>query len=279
MKKIVLTLFLIIAVSAALFFGKKYVPQLTNDNGQLTVNSSPKTTVFINGDKKDETPFVGKLKPGTYELQLVPESDTSASTWQQQVTVNKGVETNVNVNLGPTDNQSSWQIITIESTNKGTTEVAVFSNADTGELFIDGERKGTTPLTLPNISEGVHELRILAPGYAEMPVNFTVTKNYKIQVNTQLAKLDLAGEDQTASNSATTATGGNEPASQKVKILSTPTGWLRVRSDPSTSKDEVTKVKPGEEYPYVEESNGWYKIEYETGKTGWISGDYAQKVE
>jgi len=42
----------------------------------------------------------------------------------------------------------------------------------------------------------------------------------------------------------------------------------------------LAKVNPGETYPYSnEEKNGWYKIEYETGKEGWISKVYADLTE
>ena len=33
-------------------------------------------------------------------------------------------------------------------------------------------------------------------------------------------------------------------------------------------------------YPYLEEEeNDWYKIEYEEGEEGWVSGVYAELVE
>ncbi len=50
-----------------------------------------------------------------------------------------------------------------------------------------------------------------------------------------------------------------------------------MRKEPSTSAQELAKVNPGEEYPLLEEKSGWYKIEYEIGKEGWISATYAQK--
>ena len=64
---------------------------------------------------------------------------------------------------------------------------------------------------------------------------------------------------------------------KKVTILDTPTGWLRVRSEPSTAGTEVAKVDPGKEFPFLEEDGEWYKIEYASGQIGWISSEYASK--
>jgi len=65
----------------------------------------------------------------------------------------------------------------------------------------------------------------------------------------------------------------------RLKILPTGVGFLRVRSGPGTSYSEVTKVTPGEEYPFLEESSGWYKIKLPDGRVGWISGRWARKIE
>ena len=72
-----------------------------------------------------------------------------------------------------------------------------------------------------------------------------------------------------------------EPKQEEVEILSTPTGFLRVRSEPSTAGEEVAQVEPGDRFPYLDkdEDTGWFKIEYEDGEEGWVSNQYAKKVE
>ena len=72
-----------------------------------------------------------------------------------------------------------------------------------------------------------------------------------------------------------------------IEILSTPTGFLRVRAQPSTLSEEVGKVEPGQTFPLLEqdEKTGWFKIEFseagdgEPAQAGWISNQYAKKVE
>ena len=50
--------------------------------------------------------------------------------------------------------------------------------------------------------------------------------------------------------------------------------------EPSASATEAAKVNPGEMFPYLnEEKSGWYKIEYEEGKEGWVSGVYVELVK
>ena len=66
---------------------------------------------------------------------------------------------------------------------------------------------------------------------------------------------------------------------KQLEILSTPTGWLRVRFEPSLEASEAAKVDTGKTFAYFEEQSGWYQIEYEKGKKGWISAQYANPVE
>ena len=70
------------------------------------------------------------------------------------------------------------------------------------------------------------------------------------------------------------------PKTQSVKITSTPTGFLRVRSAPNRNSSEVGRVNPGETYPLLDSVTDWYFIKAELPATssGWISSEYAQKI-
>ena len=41
---------------------------------------------------------------------------------------------------------------------------------------------------------------------------------------------------------------------------------------------EEAQVKPGQKFSFIEEKEGWYKINYEGVKEGWIYGQYAEKA-
>src|SRR3989344_4775756 len=273
MKRVIFIIVLVILLAVGFYFGRDFLPQLTSNKGELTVQSSPKTTVFVNGDSKGQTALTTQLAPGMYEVRLEPEDTSSTAPWQQQVQVNRGVETFVTVTLGPTESASTWQIITLEKT-KGTTELAIASQKDGSEIFIDGERKGTSPLSFQDLAVGMHEVRLASSGVSDTLIKLDLPKGYKVQLSAHPAGLE--GTDATATDSATPSNGesATDSAQEKVKILETPTGWLRVRSEPSTSGSELAKVNPDEEYPLVEEKTDWYKIEYKDGMTGWISSEY-----
>ena len=60
---------------------------------------------------------------------------------------------------------------------------------------------------------------------------------------------------------------------QKVTVMETSTGWLRVRATPNGK--EIAKVNSGETYNLISEVNGWYEIELTDGTKGFISGEFA----
>lgn len=278
MKKIIILIVGLVIIGVGAFFAKDMITPLFNNKGELKIESNPKTTVFINGEEQGETPFQQKIDPGEYDVKLIPEDESSTTPWQHQVKVNAGVQTFVSTNLGPSEVASSWEIITLEKLKSDEMELSIFSQTDSAEIFIDGERKGTTPLSLQDLSEGTHDLRITSVGFAESTITVKTTSGYKLDVATQLARLDTReasiGDTKEATPSADT-----KKEKVMVKILDTPTGWLRVRDEASTAGEEVAKVDPGKEYAYIEEEGDWYKIEYEEGKEGWISSGYAEKVE
>ncbi|KXK11422.1 MAG: Bacterial SH3 domain protein [Microgenomates bacterium OLB23] len=63
-----------------------------------------------------------------------------------------------------------------------------------------------------------------------------------------------------------------------VTVNNTETGWLRVRTEPTLNASEAAKITPGRTFEVKEEKEGWYRIEYEKGKLGWVSSNYVTKV-
>ena len=70
-----------------------------------------------------------------------------------------------------------------------------------------------------------------------------------------------------------------EPEVSRVKILQNEVGYLNVRKGPGVSNAKLTRVKPGEEYEYIEEDKNWYKIVLSDSQTGWVSGNYVEEIE
>ncbi|MBI4058152.1 SH3 domain-containing protein, partial [Candidatus Gottesmanbacteria bacterium] len=82
--------------------------------------------------------------------------------------------------------------------------------------------------------------------------------------------------DSSPSPSATPAASPSVSISPTITltIKDTELGFLRVRGEPATSAPEVGQVSPGQTFTLQGEQDGWYKIEYTSGKTGWVSASY-----
>lgn len=280
----------------------------------LQVNSEPKATVFLNDSHVGQTPYFDeKLTPGEYTLKLVPDSvgDSKYITWQGIVKLNSGILTAVSRTLAESEDRASGYVLTLEpTTEKEKAKISVISTPDSVVVNLDGEPKGFTPLALDDVSEGDRLITISSPGFKDETIKAKAVKGYKLMLNVQLAKkleeapLTSSEEEATASaepspkasvKASTKPTASSKPSSDQeasgsasmakpyVKIKNTPTGYLKVRSEPSTSgKDDtvIAKILPGEVYKFIEANeSGWYKIEYQKGKQGWISAQYAELVK
>jgi len=75
----------------------------------------------------------------------------------------------------------------------------------------------------------------------------------------------------------TTTTPATPPPAM-LKVTATPTDFLNVRQSASLSSPIITKIHPGEAYPYTDYQNGWYKITLTDGTVGWVSEQYVKKL-
>lgn len=244
----------------------------------LKVVSNPPASVFLNDELLGKTPYEDKLSSGEYILKLIPEeSATGVSSWQGKVTLNPSVLTFVNRDLDKSELTSAGEIVFMEKINENEAQIAVFSTPDVVDVLLDGQKKGQTPILLRDVTDGDHDIAASSPGFLSRTVRIQTIPGFKVIVNFSLAldetsKLTEEGRDEK----------GEEREKEEkpyVLIKDTPTDFLRVREGPSTATKELSKVKPGEKYPFFEEKDGWFKIEYEDEKEGWVSGRYAEKIQ
>lgn len=264
-------------------------PQKTN-KAVLKLQSNPEATLFINNQHVGKTPYEEYVTPGEYTLKLIPDSTLDQIvSWEGKVTLTTGLLTYINRELGDKELTSAGEILQLEKISGNKAEVVVVSTPDGATVTLDGTEKGATPLIIDAISTGEHELTVSALGSVSRTVRIRATNGYKLTASFQLAisdtALPLSSPSPSASASASPKSSPKPsstphiPTKPYVKILDTPTGFLRVRQAPSTAATESARVKPGEYYPFKDEQNEWFKIEYEAGKLGWISSKYAQKFE
>ena len=238
----------------------------------LQVISEPRATVFLEGKHLGQTPLEDKeLEPGEFLIKLVPELE-SFNSWEQKIKLNPGILTVVKHEFAEDEEYESSEVLTLESlANKKLISLAIISSPDGALVKVNGATRGFAPISLEDVVEGSQLVSLSLPGYLEKEIKAKIILGRKLIINAKLAKEKIETEE--ASPSA------EEKESPYVEIGETPTGWLRVRLEPTTTATEAARVKPGEKYPFLGEEKGWYKIRYDEEKEGWISGQYASKHE
>lgn len=280
-KWILVWLVVLLALTGGFFaFRNRFSPaQAKLEIAQTNVPSQ----VFINGVQvSSSTPYEEFAKPGEITLRLVPVSpDKPRSVWETKITLTVGVTTVVRRDFGETDADSSGEILSFEKIGGKKAELAVVSVPDASEVEFDGNVRGYTPLPITNATSGQeHTLSVSHPDYTTREVtSLKPVPGYKLTAIVYLAQ-DPESKKQKEQEASSSATPVDEPKTAQVEIQETGTGFLRVRQDASKTSPEVAQVKPGQQFILIEESKDgeWYKIEYEKGKTGWISAQYAKKV-
>jgi len=284
-----------IAIAALIFFLIFNKTFFAPSKAALQISSTPNTRVFLNDTEVGITPFFdNSLNAEEYSVKLVPQ-DESANLipWEGKVTLTANIVTSINYELGENQEKMSGKIITLERV--GDLKSSSLSIVSQPEVLVkvNGESKDYTPILLENLEPKEYQITLNSPGFVEKEISAQTIAGYKLILSVKLARKDLEGiSEATASGEEENqeesqeedqeeeakSTPSNDLEKPYVKILSTDTGWLRVRSGPGISFEEIAKVKPEETYPYLEEENGWYKIEVEN-EEGWISGTYAELIE
>ncbi len=269
-----LVFILIVLVGVAIVKGVFLKPA----NAGLRIESLPQSSVFLDGKSLGKTPYEEeKLPSGERILKLVPEGGMF-SPWEAKVKLYGGTMTVVRREFGETESNSSGEIITLEKTaDKKTASLSIISFPDSAMVKVNNQSRGFTPLLLEKLSEQEIEIIVSAPGFKEKTVKTKLVGGFKTIVNVKLKQ----SKEETLTGTPTptpSASPSGSLSTPHVQIKETPTGWLRVRSEPSKNAKEVGKVYPKEKYSLLGEESGWYKIEYKKGEEGWISGQYAQKI-
>lgn len=280
LKRVIVLVGILTLVAVMAVIGFKIFFDRQSQFGALKIDSSPQATVFIDDKHAGKTPFEEKkIGIGKHTVKLVPQktaADTAA--FQTEINIQPEVMTVINYQFDQTDLDSSSEILTLEQLDsKEKIELALLSNPDGVIIKIDGQQVGVSPEIIKDIGVGEHELIMEKEGYRLKRIMIKTIAGYRLTINAKLAKEKEAiktVEEKEATPSAQLKT----TAKPQVEILETPTGWLRVRSLPSTAASESAKVNPGEIFPFLEEQSGWFKIEYQPNQSGWISSRYAKKL-
>jgi hypothetical protein len=317
MKRKLIFLLIIAGIAGIIFFIFRFLTDRTPKQGVLKVISSPVTTIFLDNRHIGRTSYEDKIAEGEYTIKLTPESSVqTVSSWQGKIKIFRNLLTYVNADLGDSEFNSAIDVLWLERITSKLSEVSVITNPDGAAVLLDGENKGLSPISIADVPVGDHTILITSPGFSQRTVKVKTTAGYKLIATVKLA---LSGQNfgvsPEASSSPTATVSAMTTPTTKIKttpsatpkitskatptitlitspkptqpdpekpyiiIKDTPTGFLRVRSEPSTTASEIGRVNPGEKYAIADTQNGWYKIVYNGTDEGWISGQYAEKVE
>lgn len=110
------------------------------------------------------------------------------------------------------------------------------------------------------------------------PANLSSTAPARSKQTGAVSPSDMtAVEEAQAPPPATAASSSPLTADRSVTILKTGAGYLNVRQAPTTASERIGRVTPGETYPLVRQTNGWYQITFThtgTSTNGWVYGSY-----
>src|SRR3989338_8142568 len=107
-----------------------------------------------------------------------------------------------------------------------------------------------------------------APGVGEKP---------EVSIAYLGRKVDEGFTDD-AKVSLTNLSGKILPKEEKVQILPTGTGWLRVRKSPSVTSEEIARVNEGDKLSLLSEEGTFYKVKLPDAKEGYISKSFSRKI-
>lgn len=271
------TAFILLAAGALLLVLALLFAGIMRANGAgLLVESDTPAQVYINGELQGRTPFRADLSPTEVTIKLVPDAiDKPLVPFETKVSLEAGIQTIVRRNLGETTDTSSGEVISFKKIGGTESSVAIVSTPDGAQVKFDEQIRGTTPLTLTNISSGIHQLTITATGYQSRSLSLKAAAGYRLTAVVNLAVSNEPIPTPTAVPKETETS----PATQlpEVEILNTSVGFLRVREEPSTGSKEIGRVKPGQKFELLQkdEQKGWFRIAFEEGKEGWISQEFA----
>ncbi|HKC14475.1 MAG TPA: PEGA domain-containing protein [Patescibacteria group bacterium] len=269
--------FTLLALATIIAFGITVFLYTKNlGKGALQITSEPNSKVYLDGKLIGQTPLCkceaqDMIDEGTYTVKLVT-TEGNFPAFEQKIPINPKVLTVVDRTFADNSGSSASVISLSKLAGKNDIALMVISFPDKARVILDGAEMGQSPISITSITESDHELKLTKEGYKDKIVKIRTIKGYKLEsVLFLAANLTQAGANATASASVSV------PSISKVLILDTPTGFLRVRSEPSLAGSIIGQALPGEKYDLLAEQNGWFKIRLSSGKEGWVSSQYSQK--
>lgn len=284
MKKFTLITLSSLLIASGLFLLLTLLTTRVSGEGALRVTANIKSNVFLNKKLIGTTPLC-KCKPGEtiregdYEIKIVP-LDRSVLGFTTRAKIVKGTLTAVDRTFLPGSLASAFTL-TLEKTASAQPQLLVLSSPEGALVSVDSTPQGATPYFLTSLSESEHDIELKKEGFNKKTLRIKAIPQYKLIANVILG---TQSEEATISSLLVSPTSTPavtpSPATSEImiKIKDTPTGFLRVRDEPSLGGKEIARVNPGDSFTFLEEQTGWYKIKLSDTTTGWVNSSYTEKI-
>jgi hypothetical protein len=163
-----------LTISAVLI---RSIPQPTTQppqNGSIAITSMPSgAEVFIDGQLIGIAPAVfPEILPGNHQVTL---SSKGYDDWSHIVSVGSGRMSAINAEL--------------VAAKEITGSLAVITDPPGAEIFVDGDFKGVSPVTIPGLSAGTHTILLTLKEYANTTTNISITAGKTQKYTTGLQKV------------------------------------------------------------------------------------------
>lgn len=264
MKKTILFILVVLSIVVLLTrYSGKFSEILFNikPKSGISVLSLPsEAKVSLDGTEVGSTPYENQtLEPKEYLVKI----EKDGVSWEGKVKLGAETLTVINRELSTDGAFGAGEILSLEK-GKGLTIVA---NPSDSQIEIDGKSYGSSPASL-DIPPGDHTISLSHGNYQKRNIMAKVPDNFNLKI---VADLSLSEADLTTISTPPIKT------TAQVKVLDTPTGFLRVRDKPSVSGKEVGRVKPGDTLVLLEEISGWDRVRLTDNTEGYVSSSYVEK--
>jgi len=153
------------------------VPQPTTrppPNGSIAITSIPPgAEVYIDSWQSGIAPtIISEILPGNHQVTL---SSRGYDNWSNIVSVGSGRMSAINAEL--------------VATKEITGSLAVNTDPPGAEIFIDGDFKGVSPVTIPGLSPGIHVVLSTLKEHANSTTNVSITGGQTQKYSAQLQKV------------------------------------------------------------------------------------------
>ncbi len=238
----------------------------------VEILSEPTAKVYIDGKLMGTTPYNNKnLDPGVIKVKIEPEEKT-LDPWEGEAVLQNFADTVIQLRFSKKG--VGGYILGLEP-NAGSKNAGLLLSSSPSEaaIKIEDALVGFSPLNILRIEPGDRHINVAFPGYKAEDIYAKGVEGYQLTLSVFLdresASLPTTNVEKIDTVSST---------KEQVKIKTTETGWLRVRSGPSATATELAKVKPGEIYDLLQTQVEWIEIRVKENLTGWILARYAEKV-